>query len=575
MSTMEELLQKILDAWGKRTQDDRELVSRAFTYAASAHQKQKRESGDPYLIHPAAAAQTLAKMGLDAATVAAALLHDVVDDTPTTNEDIKRGFGDEIAFLVAGVTKLGKIKYRGAGGKTEAGIQRQAENLRKMFLAMAEDIRVVLIKLADRLHNMETLKALPERKQHRIALETLEIYAPLAGRLGIGELKAKLDDLAFPYVYPNEYDTLIREVREAYAERDKYCEKILPIVLETLTGSGIKMVSIHARAKHYFSLWLKLQRLGGELSKVHDLVALRIVVPTVADCYEALGILHKRWKPLPGRIKDYIAVPKPNGYQSLHTTVFCEDGRITEFQVRTPEMHAQAEYGIAAHWAYTESGKKAVAVHNRFRWVQQLRDWQKEVGGTQEFLESLRIDFFRDRIYVFTPKGEVLELPEGATPIDFAYHVHSEIGDKAVGARVNEKFVGLDAPLANGDVIEILTQKGKKPSAKWLEIAKTTAARHHIRRALRDQGIEVASPLPQSLRAEVTLEAGDRVGLIKDVSTTVSRAGFNIVSIEGRGKGESGDMHLIVNIPSRDALKKLLERIKKVKGILEVTGRIV
>ena len=572
---MQELLAKILSAWGERSEQERELVARAFAYAAAAHSPQKRASGEPYLVHPAGTAATLAKMGLDAPTLAAALLHDVVDDTPKTNDDIKRDFGDEIALLVAGVTKLGKIKYRGAKGKTEAGIQRQAENLRKMFLAMAEDIRVVLIKLADRLHNMETLKALPERKQNRIALETLDIYAPLAGRLGIGELKAKLDDLAFHYVYPNEYNALIREVREAYAERDRYCEKIVPIVKKTLEDAGIKTLSIHARAKHYFSLWQKLQRLGGELAKVHDLVALRIVVPTIADCYETLGVLHKHWKPLPGRIKDYIAVPKPNGYQSIHTTVFCEDGRITEFQVRTPEMHAQAEYGIAAHWAYTEAGKSAVAVHNRFRWVEQLRDWQKEVSGTQEFLDTLKIDFFRDRIYVFTPKGEVLELPEGATPIDFAYHVHSEIGDQAVGARVNDKFVGLDVPLANGDVIEVLTQKGKKPSVKWLEIAKTTAARHHIRKSLREHGIEVAAPPPQPLRAEVALEAEDRVGLAKDITTTVSRAGYNIVSLEGKGKGEGGDFHMIVTIASRAELRKLLERLKKVKGVLEVTGRIV
>jgi len=549
------------------TPENQALIERAFLFANKAHTGQKRVSGEPYIIHPVAAAATLATMHLDAPSVAAALLHDVVDDTPVTRKEIQKVFGNEVAFLVDGVTKLGKLKYRGA--------QRQVENLRKMFLAMAEDIRVVLIKLTDRLHNMQTLSSLPKRKQQRIALETLEVYSPIAGRLGIGELKARLDDLAFPYVYPEEYNHLIRKVREAYVERERYWKEILPMVEQELIGAGIRPLSIHARAKHYLSLWQKLQRVGGELSKVHDLVALRIVVPTVADCYEALGILHKRWKPLPGRIKDYIALPKPNGYQSLHTTVFCEEGRITEFQVRTPEMHAQAEYGIAAHWAYTEAKKRALPVGDRFRWVEQLRDWQKGVAGSEEFLDSLRIDFFRDRIFVFTPKGDVMELPEGATPIDFAYHIHSEIGNQAVGARVNDRFVGLDTPLSNGDVVDIATQKGKKPSPKWLEIAKTAAAKGHVRKALREQGIEIAAPSPQALRAEITLVAGDRVGLLKDATATVSRSGINIVNIEGKGEGETGGMLLTVQISTRTDLKRLLERLRKVKGVMQVTGRIV
>jgi len=463
---------------------------------------------------------------------------------------------------------LGTIKYR--------GVERQVETLRKMFLAMAEDIRVVLIKLADRLHNMETLESVAPEKRRRIALETLEIYAPLAARLGIGELKMKLDDLAFSYVYPDEYTWLINNVKSAYAERQKYCNGLIPIVREALGKAGIRVLAIHARAKHYFSLWQKLQRQNMDLEKIHDLVAMRIVVPDVATCYEALGILHKRWKPLPGRIKDYIAVPKPNGYQSLHTTVFCEDGKITEFQIRTPAMHEQAEHGIAAHWAYREAGRRPVKVDHRFLWVEQLRDWQKEVRGTEEYLESLRIDFFHDRIFVFTPKGDVVELPEGATPLDFAYHVHSQIGDAAVGARVNDHFVGLDVPLSNGDVVEIITQKGKKPSTKWLDIAKTTAARGHIRKSLREHGIEIAPPAPQPLKAEIHITSEDRVGLLKDISAAVSSAGFNIVRIEGKGgSGETGGIELTVQVPSRADVKKLLERLKKVKGVLEAMGRVV
>ena len=325
------------------------LIERAYTFAETAHSEQTRSSGDPYIIHPVAAAQTLAEMKLDDSTIAAALLHDVVDDTPFTVEDIKNEFGEEIAFLVDGVTKLGKIKYRGE--------ERHVENLRKMFLAMAQDIRVVLIKLADRMHNMETLSALPEQKQYRIALETLEVYAPLASRLGMGELKSRLDDLAFPYVYPEEYKLLLSKIGDLYEKREAYLEKVKPILYAILDKENVHPLAVHARAKHYYSLWQKMHRLNMEIDKIYDLVALRIIVKDIPACYETLGIIHKYWKPLPGRIKDYIALPKPNGYRSLHTTVFCEDGVITELQIRTQEMHQEAEYGIVAHWNYEEEGK--------------------------------------------------------------------------------------------------------------------------------------------------------------------------------------------------------------------------
>lgn len=568
MSTARITIEDVLEATrGKNPHADFSLIQRAYVFAERAHREQKRESGEPYIVHPLSAARTLAEMRMDDASIAAALLHDVVDDTPTTIAEIKGAFGEEISFLVNGVTKLGKIKYR--------GVERHVENLRKMFLAMAEDVRVVLIKLADRLHNMETIASLLPEKQRRIALETLDIYSPLAGRLGIGDIKVRLEDLAFPVVYPEEHKWLLRNVRELYEERRVYCERLIPVVQEQLSREGTGALAVQARAKHYYSLWKKLQRYDMDFTKIYDLVALRVLVPDVTACYATLGALHQRWKPLPGRIKDYVAIPKPNGYQSIHTTVFCEDGKITEFQIRTQDMHAQAEYGIAAHWAYSEGDKESLRRPERFRWVEQLRDWQREVRGTDEFLDALRIDFFQDRIFVFTPKGDVIELPEGATPIDFAYAIHSEIGNQAVGARVSDRFVGLDAPLANGDVVEITIQKGKKPSSKWLELARTSMAKHQIRKALREQGIEVAAPLPASMRAELHLNVGDRVSLMKDVTTVVSQAGLNIKKIEGSGEGATATIALLVTIENRAELKRLLERLKKVKGIFRAEGRVV
>ena len=539
---------------------DEELLRRAFTYADRAHKEQKRETGEPYIIHPLHAAMTLAEMHLDDASIAGALLHDVVDDTPATNEDITAAFGKEIGFLVEGITKLGKLKYR--------GVDRQIENLRKMFLAMAEDIRVVLIKLADRLHNMQTLDALKAEKQKRIASETIQVYSPLAGRLGIGEIQAQLDDLAFPIVQPKDYQWLLEHVQEEYEERRQYAERLIPIVTKELRANNLEPISISARAKHYYSLWKKLRRYDMDLGKIHDLVALRIIMPDVPSCYGALGILHERWKPLPARIKDYIAIPKPNGYQSLHTTVFAEEQKITEFQIRTPEMHSQAEYGIAAHWAYSEAGKRAVKKPGHLHWIEQLRDWQQEVRGTDEFLDALKIDFFHDRIFVFTPKGDVIELPEGATPLDFAYHIHSEIGDSIIGAKVNDKFRGIDATLENGDVVEVMTQKGKKPSVKWLEIARTSAARSHIRKALRAQGIEPPKPKKPIIRARYDLVIEGRVGLLKDVSSAVSKGGINIHQIEGSDQS----IHLVVTLTERKDFKPILARLRRIKGVVGVSG---
>lgn len=466
-----------------------ELLQKAYAYAERAHQEQKRKSGEPYIQHCLWTAWHLAEMRLDSSTIAAGLLHDVVDDTPKTNEDIKKEFGKEIAKLVEGITKLGKIKYR--------GIERHVENLRKMFMAMAEDIRVILIKLADRLHNMQTLDILPPEKAYRIALETIDIFAPIAYRLGIWEMKGRLEDLAFPYIHPKEYQWLVNQVKDKYERRQKYLERVRPLILKELRTEGIEPIEILYRAKHYFSLFKKLQRYEMNLNKVYDLVALRIIVNTVEECYMVLGLVHKLWKPLPGRIKDYIALPKPNGYQSLHTTVFCEEGKITEIQIRTKKMNEEAERGIAAHWYYSEQKglkayiKKIVTLppEKKFAWIQQLRDWQKELDSSSpnEFLESLKIDFFKDRIFVFTPKGDVIDLPENATPVDFAYHIHTDIGDRTVAAKADGKIIALDQNLKNGQVIEIVTRKEKNVNRRWLNLAKTSLAKSKIKSSLRKQ----------------------------------------------------------------------------------------
>ncbi len=462
---------------------DFELIKKAYYFAEKAHHGQKRKSGEDYIIHPLYVAYYLAEMKLGSITIAAGLLHDVVDDTEVTNEEIQKEFGKEIAFLVEGVSKLGKIKYR--------GIQRYVENLRKIFLAMAEDIRVILIKFCDRLHNLKTLSYLPPEKQKRIALETLEIYAPLCHRLGIGDLKGRLEDIAFSYAYPKEYKKLINQVKERYEQREKYLKKVRRVIEKELKKAGVDIIEIHSRSKRYYSLYQKLLRYDNNLDKIYDLVALRIIVKNVKDCYRALGIIHKLWKPLPGRIKDYIAVPKPNNYRSLHTTVFCLDGKITEFQIRTPQMHKEAEFGIAAHWYYTEQ-KGLVSQIKRFvtkppekklKWVRQLQEWQRETKelSPDEYLKSLKIDFFKDRIFVFTPKGDVIDLPEGATPVDFAYAVHTEIGNKCAGAKVNEKMVALSYSLKNGDLVEIITDKKREPSQDWLKFVKTNMARSRIK----------------------------------------------------------------------------------------------
>jgi len=471
-------------------------VRLAYDVAEKAHAGQKRRSGHDYVQHPLATAKILAEIGMGTKTVTAGILHDVPEDTDVTLEDIEKQFGKEIAVLVDGVTKLGKIKLRGSHEEYFL------ENLRKMLLAMAADIRVVIIKLADRLHNMQTLEFNPPEKQKRIAKETMEIFVPIANRLGIGEIKTQLQDLSFKYLDSKNYEFVKDLVTKSYKQREQYINKAIRELTHELKKEGIHPIEIHGRAKSLYSLFIKLQKHDMDIDQVYDLAAVRIIVPEIADCYEALGIVHKKYRPMIGRIKDYISLPKPNGYQSIHTTVFGPDGIILEVQIRTQKMHDEAEFGIAAHWIYSERikknwkeylfGKKRIKVPEKeLTWVRQLREWQSEIGrDDEEFMEGLKIDFFKNHIFAFTPQGDIIDLPEDATPIDFAYAVHSQIGNHATGAKVDGRMGPLDFKIKNGQMVEIMTSKDRRlPNHDWLKFAKTYVAKSHIRRELRKEGL--------------------------------------------------------------------------------------
>jgi guanosine-3',5'-bis(diphosphate) 3'-pyrophosphohydrolase len=454
-----------------------ELIRHAYAFAADAHGGQKRTNGEPYVNHVLATAMNLADMRMPPAIVIAGLLHDVPEDTKKTLDDVRAEFGDDVATIVSGITKLGKLKYR--------GMERYLENLRKMFLAMAADVRVVIVKFADRLHNLETLDAIPPKKQYRVALESLEIFAPIANRLGMGDMKGRIEDLSFKYVLPKEYAWTMNIAKATREGKKEYLEAVMARTQDVLQTAGIKNVSVHGRAKHLYSLYKKLIRHERDISRIHDLMAVRVVVPTIADCYAALGVIHGTWTPLKGRIKDYIAQPKPNGYRSLHTTVFCDDGEIVEFQIRTSEMHNQNEFGIAAHWQYDEKKSRSVNDAAQTKWMEQLADLQQEIADKRQYLhalEELKIDVFRDRIFVFTPEGDVIDLPEDSTPVDFAYAIHTDIGNTCTAAKVNEDMTPLDRPLKSGDVVQILVDKSRKgPNPDWIKFVKTRHAKACIR----------------------------------------------------------------------------------------------
>jgi len=455
-----------------------DLIKKAYQFALQAHDGQLRISGEPYITHPLAVSLILANLGLDDTTIAAALLHDVVEDTKVDLKEIRETFGEEIALLVDGVTKLSRIEYY---SKEE----RQVENYRKMFLAMAKDIRVILIKLADRLHNMRTLKYQSFWKQREIAQETLEIFAPLASRLGIFKFKWELEDLAFRYLEPEKYYDLVEKISMKRKEREEYINEVIQILGEELKKSGIK-ADISGRPKHFYSIYNKMEKKGKELNEIYDLIAVRIIVDNVKDCYGTLGIIHTLWKPIPGRFKDYIAMPKPNMYQSLHTTVIGPRGEPFEIQIRTWDMHRTAEYGIAAHWLYKESSKQKVKLDEALTWLKHIREWQNELQDSKEFVETLKIDLFSDVVFVFSPKGDVFELPAGSTPIDFAYRVHTEIGHRCIGRKVNNRIVPIDYQLKTGDIVEILTSKhANGPSRDWLKIVKSSQAKNRIRQWFR------------------------------------------------------------------------------------------
>ncbi len=448
---------------------DTSLVERAYNFAEEAHRGQKRASGEDYIQHSLLTAKTLAELKLPIPIIIAGLLHDVPEDTTKTLDEIRKIFGSDIAKMVEGITKLGKIKYR--------GMDRYIENLRKMFVAMAQDIRVILIKFADRLHNLKTLYALPEPKQKRIALETLEIYSPIANRLGIGELQAQLEDAAFKYAYPEDFINIEQVIKKNYPLKKKTLNSMIRKIKNRLEQDNVKYSDVYGRTKHYYSYYRKYLKYNADPKQIYDLVAIRVIVENVADCYTVLGAVHNIWRPIRGRIKDYIAQPKPNGYQSLHTAVFGDEQEIVEIQIRTKEMHEQAEYGIAAHWNYKE-GKKS---QQELAWVQDLANWLKNINDNDKFLEGAKIDVFQNRIFVFTPQGDVIDLPDGATPVDFAYHIHTDIGDKCSQARINNEIVSLNYRIRNGDVVQIITDKNRKgPNPDWLSFVKTRTARQHI-----------------------------------------------------------------------------------------------
>ncbi|MGC8876707.1 bifunctional (p)ppGpp synthetase/guanosine-3',5'-bis(diphosphate) 3'-pyrophosphohydrolase [Thermus sp.] len=479
--------------------EERERVHRAYLFAEEAHRGQLRRSGEPYITHPVAVAEILASLRMDADTLAAGLLHDTMEDCGVSGEELERRFGPTVRRLVEGETKVSKL-YKLANLEGE---EKRAEDLRQMFIAMAEDVRIIIVKLADRLHNLRTLEHMPPEKQKRIAQETLEIYAPLAHRLGMGQIKWELEDLSFRYLYPEAYQGLLSRLRETQEARERLVKRATAILEEALRRDELLQAQLRGfevtgRPKHLYSIWKKMEREGKALEQIYDLLAVRVVLdprpsPKEEDvrekqvCYHVLGLVHALWQPIPGRVKDYIAVPKPNGYQSLHTTVIALEGLPLEVQIRTQKMHRVAEYGIAAHWLYKEGLTDPEELKRRVSWLKNIQEWQQEFSSSREFVEAVTRDLLGGRVFVFTPKGRIINLPKGATPVDFAYHIHTEVGHRMVGAKVNGRIVPLSYELQNGEIVEILTAKNAHPSKGWLEFAKTRSAKSKIRQYFRAQ----------------------------------------------------------------------------------------
>ncbi len=570
---------------------DLDVISKAYVFSAKVHQGQVRRSGEPYLSHPLEVTAVLCELKLDVASIATGLLHDTVEDTYATLDEIRAMFGAEIAELVDGVTKISKISF----STTE---EQQAENFRKMLLAMAKDIRVILIKLADRLHNMRTLEYMPPEKQQRIAQETLDIYAPLANRLGIAWIKSELEDLSLRYLKPDIYYELVTKVAKKKRERKKYIDEVKGIIADRLEEFGIQ-ADITGRPKHFFSIYQKMRQQNLDFEQVYDLIAFRCLVGSVKECYEALGVIHSLWKPVPGRFKDYIAMPKGNGYQSLHTTVIGPYGERVEVQIRTHEMHRVAEEGIAAHWRYKEGKADGLSkADQQFAWLRQLLEYQQEVRDPKEFLDTVKVDLFSDEVYVFTPKGDVKAFPKGATPIDFAYAVHTDVGHHCVGARVSGRLVPLKYELQNGDIVEIITSPQGHPSADWLKLVKTSRARSKIRHWIkveqRDRSILLGRELLDKefkkydadfgkLARGKELEAALQTFNVPDLDSLLANVGYGRVSpyqvaskvlppeIVRQPQARDGVLGRVFRRPARRAPSAI--RIKDVEDVLVRFGK--
>ncbi|SFA76959.1 RelA/SpoT family protein [Clostridium frigidicarnis] len=542
---------------------DKELVKKAYNLAAEAHSIQKRESGEPYLVHPIEVACILAEMGMDTNTIVAGLLHDVIEDTHYSYDDIEDMFNEEVANLVDGVTKLGKIQY-----KTKE--EQQADNVRKMLLAMTKDIRVILIKLADRLHNLRTLKFMPIEKQKQKAKETFDIYAPLAHRLGMSKIKWELEDLSFRYMNPNEYYDLVKQIAEKRIEREAYTSNIINDLQERLLLSGIE-TDIEGRPKHLYSIYRKMTNKNKSIDQIFDLTAIRILVNNIKDCYAVLGIVHTVYKPIPGRFKDYIAMPKPNMYQSLHTTVIGPQGKTFEIQIRTFDMHKTAEYGIAAHWKYKEgqSENNGENFENKLSWIRDMLEWQRETSDAEEFMEAFKIDLFSDEVFLFTPKGVVINLPNEATAIDFAYRIHTDIGNRCIGAKVNGKMVPLDYHLKTGEIVEILTSSTPKgPSIDWLNIVKSNQAKSKIRSWFKKQKREENILKGKDILEKESKKQGYNFGELTKTTTfqkMIKKYNFNSID----------DLYAVVGsgtaLPSA-IVSKLKEEIESTKSKEEVNS---
>ncbi len=534
---------------------DLDVVRRAYDFAAKAHEGQTRRSGDPYVTHPLSVAGIITELKLDVPSVCAGLLHDCVEDTSATVEQLEELFGKKIAFLVDGVTKLGKLPW-------STKEEQQAENFRKMLLAMARDIRVILVKLCDRLDNMRTLAHMPPEKQERIAAETMQIYAPLANRLGMAWVKVELEDLSFKYLHPGEYEQLATEIQKSRAERAEYITTVEDLIAKEMRANGVEC-DVSGRAKHFWSIFQKMRKTGRSFDEIHDAIGFRVITDSQMQCYQALGVAHQTWTPIPGRFKDYIALPKPNLYQSLHTAVIGPRGERIEVQIRTREMHAVAEDGIAAHWKYKEG--KPSDDDKKFAWLRQLMEHQKDLLDPTEFLETVKLDLFGDEVYVFTPRGDVKALPMGSTPIDLAYAVHSDVGDHCSGARVNGMIVPLRYQLRNGDTVEIITNPNQKPNKDWLALVKTAKARTKIRYLLRHEQRERALVLGKDLldkglrkrgltlaKAEKELDAAARELRLGDADELTLQVGYGKITVQ----------QVLEKLPAEDGKKAPIEAEK-------------